>query len=441
MFHVTAGSNNPIHGPAAEDEEAQDLKRRTPSDEPEDGRQRRRLSEGQRPRIAVVGMWPAANVGDANAVNGVVAALEKRLHGTNGSIDRLEKAFVQIDAAPVAATGANEQVERTAEAWLDRIRHGSFEKLVLIAAGSGHGLAPGLGMRQSDVVTVFTGHQLSSDIETAERLPRITALPESAVDDAQAQALGTRTRLLLTSGVPVHVDRAELSKLYDDYQQNAVQRIPHVDANTVVVILGGDAPDALGGLKRFTEADARRLARHVAKFDLSPGKARQALILNCRRTGEHDEDLVVKNPHPHRIDGLDSVTSAFEKALQASADVQTQVFDFRYGQASAYKPLLHALANADEPGPVHVSGDSPSMMSELTAVLPGERITIDEISSMNATHAQEVERISRDTGAGVLRRDGTLVRLRSLSESGRRPPAADAVADAIIDELNGKPAR
>jgi len=191
------------------------------TDQPADQVTTDESSSSRRPRLALPGSTTSqqgavslqvvtaavqGRVGDADQCKGVASALNDavvNLAAASGqAIDvRTTQAIALTDTSPEARA---QQLSDACKQWAASLEAGLVDCVVVIASGSGQGLAGTLGNapKHRGLITAFTGHQLSSDLLSSKQLPDVVALPNSTVGDAEAAVLTERTRLVRTKGVP-----------------------------------------------------------------------------------------------------------------------------------------------------------------------------------------------------------------------------------------------
>ncbi len=385
----------------------------------------------------MISAWPAGNVGDGNQSTGIAGAIRRALVRANiAEPGNISSETLEITGSPDATK--TEQLTAACETWLARLRDGEYEKVFFILSGSGDELASALGNMPTEkgFTTVFSGHQLSDDIKNADKLPSITALPKSSVTAEQQAALEPKTKLVLVSGVAHQLSDEKIAQTVTEYHAKGYRLLPEIDANTVAVILGGDAPDEAGHFQFFSENDARGLAKRIAQVELSERKGCRFIVTNGPRTGKFDLTGAECSPNPHRTEEVDQVTRAFVDELARFEGSDVHLFDFQFSQLpSAYLPLIDAFVQAgSNRGHIHVPGESISMVSEVTSVLSG--VVIDEIPSMNASHRKHVEQVLGHSGADMLRIDGSLdIRASELRQANHDISAADVIAEAAVSHI------
>ena len=264
-----------------------------------------------RPLFKLISAWPAGNVGDENQSKGIASALNRALVRANAAKqNEISSETLEIASLP-GATKA-ERLSAACETWLSALRDGDYEKVFFILSGSGEQLASTLGgtSNESGLITVFSGHQLSDDIKAATRLPSITALPATSVTANESANLARKTKLVLVSGVAHQLTDDKVAQTVAEYRAQGYKLLPRIDADTVAVILGGDAPDEEGHFRLFSEGDARRLAQCIAQVELSGRKGCRFIVTNGPRTGKFGRDGAECSPNPHRTGEVDHVTRA-----------------------------------------------------------------------------------------------------------------------------------
>lgn len=240
-------------------------------------------ASGTHGRIKVVSAWPAGKVGDGSQSTAIADAAKRAL--TQARLADPEKIEIEkLEIEGESSADKIKQLEAACRTWLERLRDGAYERVVFVLSGSGDGLAPALGNMPSEpgFTTVFSGHQLSTDLGTAQRLPALTALPESGVTAAEQRALGRKTKLVLVSGVAHSLTDDEIARHVTEYQARGYKPLPKIDADTVAVILGGDAPDEVGR-NQFSRNPMRAAWRDPSRHSNAPDAARACSLSRMAR--------------------------------------------------------------------------------------------------------------------------------------------------------------
>ncbi|NRO99517.1 hypothetical protein GWC77_26965 [Paraburkholderia sp. NMBU_R16] len=385
----------------------------------------------------MISSWPAGNVGDSDQSAGIADAVRRKLERSEiAGADDISSERLEIASTPTATKA--EQLTAACKARLTKLRNGEYERLVFILSGSGENLVSALGSMPAEngSITVFSGHQLSNDIERANDLPSITALPRTSVTPEEINALSRKTTLVLTSGVAHQLSEENIAKAVVEYDQASGKALPSpIDSDTVFVILGGDAPDK-ESQRYFSESDAQGLARRIATMEFNGRQACRFIVTNGPRTGKHDRTGEEYNPNPHRNGKVDRVTQAFVEKLKQVEGADVHLFDFQFGSPSAYLPLVDAFMRAGRNrGRIHVPGESTSMVSQLIRDLQLPKVVIDENQAMNASHYSDVEHVLEEFGADMLKIDGTLQKGTPMAPGNRGFSAADQIADAVVSQI------
>jgi hypothetical protein len=376
-------------------------------------------------------------VGDARQAKAVVAQTARLLEQKRG----YDAQAVSVDTISITGTDQADkarQLRNGVQYWLDQLTNGAYQHVVFVLSGSDQALASVLGdmPRHPGLTTVFTGHQLTQDIKDARQLPDIIAIPLSVRMTADERvSLNLRTNLVQVAGVATDLTPETLATISAQYREKDYPAIPPITRDTVAVILGGDVQDETG-LHRFTEDDARALARRILKLEFAERENCDFVVLNGRRTGEFGSDGKRRNPDPHRTGQVDPVTQAFAESLSGHSGSTVHVRDFQFDRLpSAYAPTLAAFrAAGTQAGRLHVPGDSTSMVYEGASLLSPGAIVIDKTPAMNDTHHAEVEAMATEHGVPVLDDDGNLVRKPGASN---KPvvSAARKIAEAIAARI------
>jgi hypothetical protein len=378
-------------------------------------------------RIKLVAAARRGNVGDQGQAASIVAALERQLaQADTTTAARISRERIELH--DMHQTSSWEQLAAAYDKLATALRNGDYDYVVLVVAGSGDQLAPSLGSmpHQDGLITVFSGHQLTDDIRKADKLPMYTALPGYDVTARQKTKLDARTTLILVQGVAHSLSVEKLAETVQQYHAKGYEPLPPVDADSVGIVLGGDAPDAKGQLCLFTARDARRLARRIAELELAGGRQAHFIVLNGPRTGKFRANGKERIPDPHASGQIDPVTRAFVRALGRFHGSRVTLLDFQRGKLpSAYAPLIDAFLHAGQNrGRLHVPGDSISMISEATSLLAD--VIIDDIPSMNPSHHRYAVQVMTVSGGTRLTTEG------GLRTGPRRAPGAPVAADEQI---------
>ncbi|WP_145925166.1 hypothetical protein [Bordetella sp. H567] len=398
-------------------------------------------------RAKLIAAVPQGHAGDRTQAQAVAAETVRALY-REGLYQPGEISCDTITIAGRDSAGMEHALMVTLERWLERVDEGTGERHIFILAGSDHGLVPVLGNVPTDsvVITAFAGHKLTADLKTARHLPAITALPASAVTDQERAALASRTTLVLVPGVAHDVTEASIAQAARDYQKKGGKPLPGIDGDTVTILLGGDVVDSdeathTQTVRRLSADDARKQARHIAELELAGRDRCRFVIVSSPRTGKFAPDGTEATPNPHRTGTRDDVTRAFEETLRGYPNAQVDVYDFQYGETSAYRPLLHAYQQAPgHTGRIHVAGDSVSMISEVASLLPGTMV-VNETASMDDSHRRTAQAIAADSGIAVLQGDGRFLPGKG-AQAKRLESAAKRIATAIVARIrDGVPNR
>jgi hypothetical protein len=385
-------------------------------------------------KVALLAVWPEGNVGDQSQSAGITDAIKAELlHHKPASIEHLAHESVALKALPAGDQAA--ALARWCKEWFGNLDAGNFDHLIVIAAGSGSGIAATLGELSGHprVTTVFSGHQLTSDLANAARLPDITALPSGILNPQQLAALTEKTELVLVAGVATHLTRQSIAETVATYNAKGYEAVPQVDADTVAVILGGDAPDESGQQRLITEENARSLARHIIAWE-KPHSKTTFIVTNGPRTGKHAVDKGGNSLNAHRSDFTDPVTVAFVDELEKLTQSKIYLFDFQFGKLpSAYRPIIDRYLEAGEQaGHIYVPAESSSMVSE-TGLLSKKRV-ISVTESTNPSHMRVVSEELSKAGGTVLHLDGQVEHVAQTSTR-KSSSAAFEIAKAVLARI------
>jgi hypothetical protein len=195
-------------------------------------------------RIKLVAAARHGNAGDQGQANSIVATLERKLaQGETTTAARISRERMEL--RDTHQTSSAEQLAAAYDELATALRNGDYDYAILVVAGSGDQLAPSLGRmpHQDGLITVFSGHQLTDDIRKADKLPMYTALPGYDITARQKARLDTKTTLILVQGVAHSLSAEKLAETVQQYHAKGYEPLPPVDADSVGIVLGGDAPD------------------------------------------------------------------------------------------------------------------------------------------------------------------------------------------------------
>lgn len=243
-------------------------------------------------------------------------------------------------------------------------------------------------------------------------------------------------KLVETNGVPHNLSREDLKEAYE----KAKVFLPEFnnDKKRILFVLGGDAPNVqTGQIQCFNDRDIEQVVKYITSLDQ---EKHQIFIVSSPRTGKyilevnkHTESAkLIENPTTHRSDKpitepTDPVSMSLLKLLNDSK-IDYSFYDFRYGEVSFFKALLHCCSVA------FIPGESTSMISEakdFTGVI------IYTNSAMSKSHTRFVEQISKTYGLKVL--NGQILEKSVECKPISTQTAAETVANAIISSLEISP--
>jgi hypothetical protein len=289
--------------------------------------------------------------------------------------------------------------------------------------------------------TIWSGHQKFEELQKLIGKVNAIALPTHVINQAVRQQFRfSNTKIISMVGVPHNVTLEDLSKELLRWQRDkTLQPIPN-GKEYIGVILGGDAPDLDGKQRFFTPKEATILAKFVS--DLAKKNQAVILVTNGPRTGKFEPETAEEcKVHTENAE-LDKTTAAFEarlfETILKEEGVTYALFNFVFGQPSAYKPILAKLGNT---GLAFVTGDSISFVTEMYDVLPKNNIRLIKIGSMNDTHIAYMHSVLERTnslGYAIDIKKASMEKV-VVSPAANMPlyePAAVAVANQIFEDLN-----
>lgn len=297
--------------------------------------------------------------------------------------------FNQIEGISAALP---EQIERLV---LDE-DHFSTESITtadLVFASGDHGLSIIEQLKKQSLMAqmIWSGHQYFPALDSLRQsghLPNIVTLPITAITLKQARTLKKHCHVELTQGVAHCINEDTLTKdckvLRDmlPYQNNA---------HYVGIVIAGDVAISPAPIRYYTEAEARKNAMeivdHLKRHNLVKANT-MIFVTNGPRTGQYDPKTgQERQTNPHRGLFKEPISAAFVEVLdQAFPELPIHFYHFRYGDPSAYKPMMQRLAESGN-GIWYVPSESSSMVTE-SAYLAEKNIPVMVYcpSTANETH-------------------------------------------------------
>jgi mitochondrial fission protein ELM1 len=238
-----------------------------------------------------------------------------------------------------------------------------------------------------------SSHQLTPQHQKLINKADIIALPIHTIEAEFEKEVGkSTTKLVKTIGVAHNLTQEKIEESYAQNKNSIIIQGPYLG-----IILGGDAPTPEGKMLYYTQEEAEKLAEYVAQKAVKENF--RILILNGPRTGKHDPKTGIEDKSVHRNSNIDKVTQKFMQTLTSKGlknNKDFQLFDFQFGSQSMYPTVLGAIAQSTE-NQIIVTGESTSMISEITSLLSPKQITIFTNEAMNKNHFAHIE---SEFGAG-----------------------------------------
>ena len=231
--------------------------------------------------------------------------------------------------------------------------------------------------------TLALGHQWTPAYDSLIGKVTWIAVPEYAIPTSLTET--PSTKIIHTNGVSHAVTKESLQAEYDEYKKT---QLPITSADRVI-ILGGDAPNALGETQLFSESDVNELADGI----VNESACGTFYITNGPRTGKHDSITGT-----HKDGNVDKITKALIDALKnkgVSAE-RIKLFNFQFGQKSLYLPLVGGALVAGSV--VWTPGESSSMICEIISSIIPANVVIYDNSAMNETHIKHVKSVCEQQG-------------------------------------------
>lgn len=314
------------------------------------------------------------NRGDRNQVLGLIHSIREVY--SEGRVQEIEFSSSRFSLRQFK-NKVKEQVSRKA------LKSSNTDSFLFLGAGTG-----GVNALQkvADIPAlklVYLSHQLTPQAMSVLGKADLWIVPEHAVNsEFLKEAAQTRTQVIQTIGGLHNLKQHDLKVSFQQHQKDFPPTHKYVG-----IVLGGDAQLPNGKVQYFTSAEARKLAAWIAKRPQS--KNSMILVVNSPRTGRYNLETGRPYLRSHRDGKPDLVTQSFmaELCMHIPAN-RVQLFDFQYNKPSAYKALLGAIQRYS--GELYVPGDSTSMVSEATEMLPG-RVTVYEDGAMSEVHHAHIK--------------------------------------------------
>ena len=314
-------------------------------------------------------------------------------------------------------------------------KHSSTKNLVIAAGAEGINILREIKSKSPGIFSVYLSHQIydnSSALLMTEHSPNganLIVLPKHVVTSKfESLAMVSKTKLMTIVGVAHNLHKSDIEKAYE----KQVLSMPGTTADKyMLVIMGGDAQNPDGSWNYFTKKDASKLATIVQK---SIDQDTYVFVLNGPRTGKHNPDTKEENQEAHRSAKLDPVTQIFVDHFKNRE--KFHVFDFQYGKAGMYRPLLGKMLHSAN-SKIFVPGESTSMISEIVdSVGSNEKhqIFAYEHSAMTKVHKAH---ISSEHAAGrinLVSKNGGMIQ-QITAKDAKENSVAKAIADDIIKAL------
>ena len=317
-------------------------------------------------------------------------------------------------------------------------KHNNTKNFVMASGSEGINILREIKSKSPGVFSIHLSHQI---YDHSERLfmtehsfngANIMVLPRHIVTKQfEALALASQTKLITTIGVAHNLRTSDIETAYE--QQ--ILTMPGATADKyALVIIGGDAQNADNSWNYFTKSDAIKLAKIVQK---SIDKDTYVFVLNGPRTGKHNPDTKLEDPNVHRSEILDPVTQSFVNYFKDRE--KFHLFDFQYGKAGMYRPLLGKMLHASN-SKIFVPGESTSMISEIVdSVGSNEKhqIFVYEHAAMNKGHKGHILSEHAAGRIHLLSKGGNVVQ-QITAKDAKTNAAAKIIADEITKNLVGK---
>ncbi len=209
---------------------------------------------------------------------------------------------------------------------------------------------------------------------------------------------------------------AALKSAYDTWD---IANKPDLNSKYIIVMMPGDAPDAAGNIRYFTEESASKLLNDIHKLWQKLGKQHTLLIMNGLRTGKHDPKTGKISCTHEYLKGsdastaLDHISRYFIKQLKTS-EMKYHFYNFAFEVDGSIKktitafPQLLYLAEQNDNYFI-LPGGSVSLMGQIPLYLPAYKIIVFQPSSMNEAHKAIMHKAFRRSYLSYFSEDGEVI--------------------------------
>ena len=263
-------------------------------------------------------------------------------------------------------------------------------------------------------------------------------IPGSTATSDQLNELGIVAKVTELFAVPAALNVDDLRAKYEQWD---LADKPRIETPSLVVMLGGDAPDEQGNFRYFSATEAAKMATAVKAYAAASGIT-EILVTNGPRTGLYDPNSA-KEAHQHvykagaEKPALDVATKQFVTTL----DMPHRLWDFNFRlesngsktPESVYHPLVY-LALSNPNSRFIMPGESVTGLGELAMAFTPKQAIVWQHAGMNASHARLVAEGFQRGYFGILEPSG---QLHTPTTNKSSPPldqvvAAQAILEAII---------
>ena len=292
--------------------------------------------------ICVIKNIKDQNLGDRNASRGIANALKRKIDGPGTIVNISEYSVDQINE--IEAQIAND------------------EHSIIISSGNyGIELFQSISIQKNDLM-IWTGHQFFTNLPSILNKENfLVILPIYVINnEIRKEFNNKKAKLIEAEGIPNNVTEELLLKEYQKY--------PVFDEHkkSLLVFVGGNAPDEYGNLKEMTASDAFYMGKAAAKI-------------------ADQKDLFIFATNGPRT--TSEQFYQFKKGLADSglAPDKYKIFDYHSGEKVYYAMLYKAGKKSNE---VLVSGESSSTVRDMVEQT-NKPVHVYLVESMNQSHINQ----------------------------------------------------
>ncbi len=281
------------------------------------------------------------NIGDKNSSTGIAKSIKNKI---------LANHHIDVNIYEFTASQKEE---------LEKLTTIDNRSIIVTAGNYGIEFIENSSLGKNNFI-IWSGHQYFKSLPNIAKKASVIILPQYIINDQINKNLGNK--IIPVAGVANNIDQELLQNEYNKHPE-----LKNIE-KSIVVFIGGDAPDENGIIKKMSLDDAF----YMGKIAATIAKNQNAFI------------LIANSPRT-----TDSQLKEFEKSLiqEGLNSDQYKIFDFHLG-ARVYYSLLFEISSKNSD--VLVSGESSSMVRDIIEQAK-KPIYVYEPQSMNEAHHKQLD--------------------------------------------------